>query len=205
MKKADREKVFNKYDGKCAYCGEDLKKGWHVDEVEPVVRNMKFLREGYYHKLTKKLKMTHEVAVGNPNYEYKKSRWVADGCKHPERFTLSNQNPACASCNINKHSLSLEEFRRLVGGFMKHLNERSTQYKIAKRYGLVEETREEVKFYFEKVQEHLVLKPNLNNPIKDRHWCKKCNSEELSYGGKSERGHEWICKKCLFTFITETK
>jgi len=32
---------------------------------------------------------------------------------------------------------------------MKHLNEINTQYKIAKRYGLVAETGIDVKFYFE--------------------------------------------------------
>jgi len=126
MKKADREKIFNKYGGKCAYCGCDLVKGWHVDEIEPVRRNH----------------------VWNMD----KKRWDMDKnnpMSHPERFTISNQNPSCASCNINKHSMSLEEFRKLIGGFMKHLNEANTQYKIAKRYGLVTETGNEVKFYFE--------------------------------------------------------
>jgi len=45
--------------------------------------------------------------------------------------------------------MSLEEFRSLIKGFLKHLNEVNTQYKIAKRYGLVQETNIEVKFYFE--------------------------------------------------------
>lgn len=58
--------------------------------------------------------------------------------------------PACASCNINKHSMSLEEFRMLIEGFMKHLNELNTQYKIAKRYGLVIEDIKPIVFYFEK-------------------------------------------------------
>lgn len=31
---------------------------------------------------------------------------------------------------------------------MKHLNEKSTQYKFAKRYGLIVENDIEVKFYF---------------------------------------------------------
>jgi hypothetical protein len=36
---------------------------------------------------------------------------------------------------------------------MKHLNEVSTQYKIAKRYGLVVETIKPIKFYFEEYSE----------------------------------------------------
>ena len=122
MKKQDRQLIHDKFGGKCAYCGTDLVKGWHVDEIEPVRRNMKF--------------------VGNA--------LVFDGtCMHPERFRIDNQNPSCASCNINKHSMSLEDFRKQISGFMHHLNNISTQYKIAKRYGLVSETNIEVKFYFE--------------------------------------------------------
>lgn len=123
MKKSDRQLIFDKYGGKCAYCGCELQKGWHVDEIEPVRRHYDF------------------------SYEKKKMEFV--GMAHPERMTIENQNPACASCNINKHSMSLEEFRQLISGFMKHLNGVNTQYKIAKRYGLVEETSKPVIFYFE--------------------------------------------------------
>lgn len=125
-----RDILFKKYDGLCAYCGCELQKGWHVDEIEPIRRNFKFVD----------------------------GKTVSGGdCMHPERLHIDNQNPACASCNINKHSMSLEDFRKLITGFMKHLNEVSTQYKIAKRYGLVTETKADVKFYFETL-------PNPNKP-----------------------------------------
>jgi 5-methylcytosine-specific restriction endonuclease McrA len=39
MKKADRQKVFDKYGGRCAYCGCELTKGWHVDHFKPIVRD----------------------------------------------------------------------------------------------------------------------------------------------------------------------
>ena len=112
--KERRQIIFNKYDGKCAYCGVDLKKGWHVDELLPIRRN-------------------------------------PDGsCLLPERIHIDNQMPSCPSCNISKHSNTLEEFRSLIIGFMRHLNDVNTQYKIAKRYGLVSEINKPVKFYFEK-------------------------------------------------------
>jgi len=126
--KVDRKIVYDKYNGKCAYCGCLLSKGWHIDEIEPVRRNYV--------------------------YDLKKRKTVIDKANpmtHPERMCIDNQNPSCASCNINKHSMSLEEFRNLIGGFMKHLNEVSTQYKIAKRYGLVSENDIQVKFYFETI------------------------------------------------------
>ena len=50
-----------------------------------------------------------------------------DGCMHPENFRLDNQMPACASCNINKHGMDIEGFRKQIQGFMKHLNEINTQ------------------------------------------------------------------------------
>jgi len=63
---------------------------------------------------------------------------------------LENLNPACPSCNIQKKSYSLEQFRENIKKFVGSLNKYSTQYKFAKKYGLIEETEIEVKFYFEK-------------------------------------------------------
>ena len=34
-KKELRETVLKKYHGKCAYCGIELIKGWHVDHINP--------------------------------------------------------------------------------------------------------------------------------------------------------------------------
>lgn len=131
-----RQKIYNKYNGKCAYCGCELQKGWHVDEIEPVRRGWEYVKD----------------ENGERIWDKEKRDWkIKNNVMHPERFNIDNQNPSCASCNINKHSYSLEEFRSLIGGFMKHLNERNTQYKIAKRYGLVQETNKEVKFYFETI------------------------------------------------------
>lgn len=134
MKKEDRQKVFDKYGGRCAYCGCELLKGWHVDEVEPVRRRFEYLKDADGKRIYKDGEMLKKAIM-----------------LHPERLHIDNQNPACASCNINKHSESLEQFRINIAAYMKHLNEISTQYKIAKRYGLVQETGIEVKFYFETI------------------------------------------------------
>jgi 5-methylcytosine-specific restriction endonuclease McrA len=37
IKKSIRAEVFKKYNGKCAYCGINLTKGWHIDHVNPQV------------------------------------------------------------------------------------------------------------------------------------------------------------------------
>ena len=125
-KKEEREYLFDKYDGKCAYCGDPLEKGWHADHIEAVKRNHAWCRE------TRK--------------------WKFKGLSKPELDILDNKNPSCPSCNINKHDMTIEEFRKQIKRFVSSLNLRSTQYKIAKRYGLVKETEIEVVFYFEKFE-----------------------------------------------------
>lgn len=134
MTKKQREYIRMKFNNKCAYCGTELLKGWHVDELLPVGRSWR----------DKKDKQGNYV---RDNYgRFIKEKYI----KHPENFDIVNQMPACSSCNINKHDLSLEQFRSLIQGFMKHLNELNTQYKIAKRYGLVKEDTKPIVFYFEK-------------------------------------------------------
>jgi len=151
MKKADREKVFNKYGGKCAYCGCQLVKGWHVDHLEPVIRLTKSIGNTYQHKVTGAIATPRDAQSDTflEEFEWVERKVVPNGFEKPERDCMENYMPACASCNINKHSADLESFRRLITGFMKHLNEVSTQYKIAKRYGLVVEETKPVVFYFE--------------------------------------------------------
>lgn len=123
--KKQREILFQKYDGKCTYCGCELVKGWHVDHVEPILRNR--------------------------YWDNDKRRWITDGCHHPHLDVIDNMTPSCASCNINKHDMDIEQFRSLITGFVRSLNLRSVQYKFAKKYGLVEETEKKVVFYFETI------------------------------------------------------
>jgi len=39
MKKADRQKVFEKFGGRCAYSGTKLENDWQVDHVKPIIRH----------------------------------------------------------------------------------------------------------------------------------------------------------------------
>lgn len=150
--KKDRQKIFDKYGGRCAYCGCELQKGWHVDEIEPVRRRWKTIK-GHWAlpdgTPVKSNSFTEDEGIER-GIRWRDDRTVPDGYDHPERLTIENQNPACASCNINKHSAPLESFRALIAGFTNSLNRDSVQYKMAKRYGLVQETKQEVVFYFEK-------------------------------------------------------
>jgi len=134
MTKKQRLAIFDKYGGRCAYCGDPLQKGWHVDEIEPVRRGWEYLRDEY----------------GERIWDDAKKDWaIKPNMMHPERLTIENQNPACPSCNINKHSGSLEDFRAAIKQFVQSLNKYTVQYKVAKRYGLIQETGNDVIFYFE--------------------------------------------------------
>lgn len=158
MKKEDRQKIFDKYGGRCAYCGCELLKGWHVDEIEPVRRKWKWVNAHWENKLTGETVSDKEVNNYAEGEIFHRFKWVEDrkvqnGYSHPENLNINNQNPACASCNINKRSDTLEQFRNNIMGYMKHLNELSTQYKIAKRYGLIIEPDKQVVFYFETLKQ----------------------------------------------------
>ena len=156
MTKSDREAVRMKYNNRCAYCGCELVKGWHVDELLPVRRNYKWVN-GHYAlpdgTPVRSNSFTEEEGIDR-GIKWVESKQVPDGCMHPERLHIDNQMPACASCNINKHSMSLEEFRAMITGFINSLNQYNTQYKIAKRYGLIQETIKPVVFYFETLIQH---------------------------------------------------
>jgi len=136
MKKSDREIVFNKFGGKCAYCGCELTKGWHVDHLESVGRYKKYLKDENGDRIWCDIKRDYKIKQVLTN---------------PENDHINNYMPACASCNIAKSSMSLESFRKVIYGFLNSLNLYHNQYKFAKRYGLVEETNKPVIFYFESI------------------------------------------------------
>jgi len=116
MNRKLRNSVYNKYGGKCAYCGVFLEKGWHVDHLKPLIR-MDWARPG------------------KPP-------------ENPENDTPDNLMPSCPSCNINKHSMDLETWRRVIEGHIQSLN-RQANYRMAKKFGQLVETPKMVVFYFE--------------------------------------------------------
>lgn len=139
MKKAERQKVFDKYGGRCAYCGCELTKSWHVDHLLPVKRKKKVVEGCYIETLSGK-------------HTWIPRHFINDGYDFPERDVIENKVPACGSCNIQKHSQSVEVFREQIASFITSLNKYHTIYKFAKRYGLVEETGKPVIFYFETIK-----------------------------------------------------
>ncbi len=130
-----RQAIYDKSGGKCWYCGCELVKGWHADHFYPIRRN--------------DLSWMSEEAI---------EAMGAKTCEHPEHDNEANKVPACAKCNIMKSSGTIEDFRMRITQFIESLNSYSTQYKFSKKYGLVEETKKPVVFWFE-----LNIEANNNN------------------------------------------
>ncbi len=129
LSKVQRAELRMKFGGKCAYCGCDLpEKGWHADHVDPVDRKMKYVKtpdEMYSYKL---------VSTGELG--------------HPERDTLENLFPSCAACNLDKHSMSLESWRKAIANKVDVCRYESA-FRHAERFGLILEIQKPVVFWFE--------------------------------------------------------
>lgn len=128
MKKEFRHKIWNKFGGRCAYCGEDIAyKDMEIDHVIP--------RQEFYNRIVNKFRI--------PEFLSHLSEHDVD---HPD-----NLFPACRVCNRWKKTFDLELFRRELQEQIDRLNKYSSNYRIAKKYGLVEEANINVVFYFEKI------------------------------------------------------
>jgi hypothetical protein len=127
LTKAEREQVRQMFDGRCAYCGELLGERWHADHFEPVVRGLE----------SKRIDGQWKLVSTNPLY--------------PERNIIENYRPSCPPCNISKHSMTLEVWRSWLAGHVNSLNSYHPVYRLAKRYGLIQETGAKVEFHFERV------------------------------------------------------
>lgn len=60
----------------------------------------------------------------------------------------SNYFPACRSCNYYKRARGLESMRKDIANLYKQL-EKNFDYRLAKKYNLIEETPRKIEFYFE--------------------------------------------------------
>ncbi len=128
-KKEKRKVVFEKYGGKCAYCGCDLNGRWCVDHIVPIFRND--TEEGFERRAT--------------------FRGVRTGLKRGTN-DVENFNPACSICNGWKATLTLEAFRSELSKQVERARSYSPNFRMAEKFGLIQETGISVKFYFESTQ-----------------------------------------------------
>lgn len=65
---------------------------------------------------------------------------------------IENYMPACRMCNFYKNTYTPEEFRQRLQTMTERL-EKQFIYRLAKKYGIVQEKENKIIFYFEKKQE----------------------------------------------------
>ena len=123
LTKADRELLRVKFGGRCAYCGDPLGETWHADHFRPVKRIIQYVSG--------------------------KGAVTTSECYHTARHCLDNMMPACPPCNIDKHSMDIEDWRRKLQDATNVLERNSPTYRHAKRFKLLHETGVSVTFYFE--------------------------------------------------------
>lgn len=158
MNKGDRQKVLDKCNGRCAYCGCELTGNkWHIDHCEPVNRIQKRVPGYYKHKVTGE-RFVDSIHGNMPpgkwymEYERVNDKYVFDKMMNPENDTIENSLPACLSCNITKSNYNIDEFRKWIEQTVEAMNKaRYNNYKFAKRFGQVHETIKPVVFYFETI------------------------------------------------------
>lgn len=122
MNKADRKKVFDKYGGRCALCGDGLTSGWHVWDVLPI-----------------KTIVTDGGELLKINTEQEN---LIPACKECGSVRIKNESG----------KMDLESFRNEIVSMYRFCRDSamySSSLRRAIRYGLVEETNKAVVFYFE--------------------------------------------------------
>ncbi len=124
LTKVDREILFKKYDGHCAYCGCELPERWHADLIVDPIRNSRW------------------------NFEFE--RWEPSGIyKNKDLNSIDNRNPCCKGCDVHKGNKTLEEFRNSLYDLLRLVVEDYGYYKILSRFGMLQETGQKVRFFFE--------------------------------------------------------
>jgi len=129
--KPDRQAIYDKLNGHCAYCGETIElKDMQVDHVIPKSNFDRYKKNNNY----RVPEFLHHLSI--------------DECNH-----MDNLFPSCRKCNNFKASFDLELFRYELSQQIVRLNKTSANYRTAKRFGQIQETIHPIVFYFEQRKE----------------------------------------------------
>ena len=119
--KINRQEIYNKCNGHCAYCGKEITiKQMQVDHIEP-----------HWHTMTEQEAQRFNIKKGS--------------------HEMGNLNPSCARCNKWKSTYSLEQFRGVVQRSIDRMERDTPNFRLAKDYGLIIITDQPVVFYFERI------------------------------------------------------
>lgn len=122
MKKADRQKIFDKYGGRCAFCGSPLISGWHIWDVKPI-----------------QSVVTETGTIEKVNTEQEN---LMPACKECGSLRVKNSSG----------KMDINQFRREIKDmwlFCRNEAMYSSSVRRAIKFGLIQETQKPVIFYFE--------------------------------------------------------
>lgn len=138
MKYSDREIVFKKFGGKCAYTGKSLESDWQVDHIKS------------------KIKHEYDTYFNSSSVEE-----IKDNLKKVNN--IDNLFPALRIVNHYKRGHDLEGFRQYMINFHIRLSKlpkktlilntqkrKDYMYKVADAFGITIDIPFDGKFYFEK-------------------------------------------------------
>lgn len=150
MKKQQRIAAYEKYNGHCAYCGEEIPyEKMQVDHIRPAVDLR--LSKQYARHARRMGEKTNRGIYYMDIAERMKKRVIKEFGNLKNVDAPENLLPACFECNNYKHAMELEHFRE----FMKTLHLRM-KYKsrmkleLFRKYRVSEGIPWDGKFYFEK-------------------------------------------------------
>lgn len=95
------------------------------------------------------------VIYADPPWSYRQQGNGAAARHYPTMTPdeINNLMPSCRMCNHYKRAHSLETFRRYIAEIPHKLQENYI-FKVGVVYGNVQADEKEIKFYFERVQDH---------------------------------------------------
>lgn len=124
--KQKRVEILNKYDAHCAYCGCTIElSNMQIDHIIP----QRDFAQAIHNKIKVPLFLSH-LTERDVNHD-------------------DNLNPSCRVCNKRKDAMDLEFFRSELYEQVNRLNKYSAGYRLAKKFGQIEETSTYIIFYFE--------------------------------------------------------
>lgn len=127
MTKEQRNKVFEKYGGRCAYCGCELGRKFQIDHIIPIFRN------------------DTDEDFEKRNTHGQRKLGLVRGSED-----LENLNPACPRCNGWKGTMSIETFRNEIAQQVERARKYSCNFRMAEDFKLVAVYKDKkVRFYFE--------------------------------------------------------
>lgn len=90
-----------------------------------------------------------ELEYKDMQVDHIESVYLAEILKKEVNDTLENYMPACRMCNYYKSAQTIEEFRSCLDNMLMRNVRRPFDYRLALKYGMIQETIKPTKFYFE--------------------------------------------------------